>query len=216
MRCAAWTRRWTRHNRKTRILACFRPIRAAKRGCPHSRRVLEGNRTTLGRYRLDWALFPLLELGHIVASVALTDISTALSPGLRRGFFYIDSVSAKVKCFSFIQDWVEKKVRRHMGRAQNRKGFMPLIEEWLAASPHLSAVDILVRLEKQVSDRFGKGQLRTVQRLVKRWRGKAAHQLINSAELMLRIEPPDVPALAMPGSEPTQLSQRKAGMAAGA
>ena len=123
MRCAAWTRRWTRHNRKTRILACFRPIRAAKRGCPHSRRVLEGNRTTLGRYRLDWALFPLLELGHIVASVALTDISTALSPGLRRGFFYIDSVSAKVKCFSFIQDWVEKKVRRHMGRAQNRKGF---------------------------------------------------------------------------------------------
>jgi hypothetical protein len=43
--------------------------------------------------------------------------------------------------------------------------FIPLMEEWLAKAPHLSAVDILVRLGKQVPDRFGKGQLRTVQRL---------------------------------------------------
>ena len=27
------------------------------------------------------------------------------------------------ECFTFIQDWVEKKVRRHMMRARNRKGF---------------------------------------------------------------------------------------------
>jgi RNA-directed DNA polymerase len=27
------------------------------------------------------------------------------------------------ECFEFIKDWVEKKVRRHMMRARNRKGF---------------------------------------------------------------------------------------------
>jgi Integrase core domain len=97
--------------------------------------------------------------------------------------------------------------------------FIPLMEEWLAKAPHLSAVDILVRLGKQVPDRFGKGQLRTVQRLVKKWRTKAAHQLINSAEVTIRIEPIAVAALAMPRSGPTQrlsLSQREAGITAGA
>jgi hypothetical protein len=95
--------------------------------------------------------------------------------------------------------------------------YVPLIEEWLAIAPHLSAVDILTRLGSQVPDRFSKGQLRTMQRLVKRWRAKAAHQLISSAEVMIRIEPPDVPALAMPRSEPAQRSspsQQEAGMTA--
>jgi Integrase core domain len=73
-----------------------------------------------------------------------------------------------------------------------------LIEEWLATAPHLSAVDILLRLKRQAPDRFGQGQLRTVQRLVKRWRARAAHQLINSAEATITIEPPSVPALAIP------------------
>jgi hypothetical protein len=66
------------------------------------------------------------------------------------------------------------------------------------------AVDILVRLGKQAPDRFGEGQLRTAQRLVKKWRAEAAHQLINSAEAVIRIEPLAVPALAIPRSEPTQ------------
>jgi len=26
-------------------------------------------------------------------------------------------------CLSFIKDWVEKKIRRHMGRSRNRRGF---------------------------------------------------------------------------------------------
>jgi hypothetical protein len=93
-----------------------------------------------------------------------------------------------------------------------------LIEEWLATAPHLSAVDILVRLGEHVPDRFGKRQLRTVQRLVKKWRARAAHQLINSAEATIRIEPPHAPALAIAVSQPSQelsLLQREAGMAAG-
>jgi hypothetical protein len=83
--------------------------------------------------------------------------------------------------------------------------YVPLIEEWLATAPHLSAVDILARLGVHVPDRFGNRQLRTVQRLVKKWRAKAAHQLINSAEVTIRIEPPPVTALAMPASGPAQL-----------
>jgi hypothetical protein len=79
--------------------------------------------------------------------------------------------------------------------------YLRSIEEWLATAPHLSAVDILVRLEKQLPGRFGKSQLRTVQRLVKKWRAKAAHRLISSAEAMITIEPSAVAALPMLASE---------------
>ena len=68
--------------------------------------------------------------------------------------------------------------------------YIPLIEEWLAITPHLSAVDILTRLGELVPGRFGLGQRRTVQRLLKKWRGKAAHELVNSAEAVIRIDPP--------------------------
>src|SRR6202163_2509172 len=40
-----------------------------------------------------------------------------------RGWVNYFAVGHSSECFSFIQDWVEKKVRRHIGRAQNRKGF---------------------------------------------------------------------------------------------
>jgi hypothetical protein len=53
--------------------------------------------------------------------------------------------------------------------------YIPLIEEWLATAPHLSAVDILVGLGKQVPDRFGKGQLRTAQEVTSEG-GSSAHQ----------------------------------------
>ena len=40
-----------------------------------------------------------------------------------RGWVNYFAVGHPSECFSMIQDWVEKKIRRHMGRAQNRKGF---------------------------------------------------------------------------------------------
>src|SRR3981081_3555046 len=40
-----------------------------------------------------------------------------------RGWVNYFAVGNSSECFSFIHEWVEKKVRRHMGRAQNRKGF---------------------------------------------------------------------------------------------
>jgi hypothetical protein len=36
------------------------------------------------------------------------------------------AVGHSSECFSFIKDWVEKKVRRHMGRAQKPQGLWDL------------------------------------------------------------------------------------------
>jgi RNA-directed DNA polymerase len=40
-----------------------------------------------------------------------------------RGWMNYFAVGHSSECFSFIQDWVEKKIRRHMGRSRNRSGF---------------------------------------------------------------------------------------------
>jgi RNA-directed DNA polymerase len=40
-----------------------------------------------------------------------------------RGWVNYFAVGHSSACFSFIKDWVEKKVRRHMLRARKRKGF---------------------------------------------------------------------------------------------
>jgi len=40
-----------------------------------------------------------------------------------RGWVNYFAVGHSSECFSFIKDWVEKKVRRHLARAQKRKGF---------------------------------------------------------------------------------------------
>jgi RNA-directed DNA polymerase len=40
-----------------------------------------------------------------------------------RGWVNYFAVGHSGECFSFIKDWVEKKIRRHRGRSQNRKGF---------------------------------------------------------------------------------------------
>jgi hypothetical protein len=119
------------------------------------------------------------------------------------------------------EDWKRGEQRAIHRRAYVRRkpitrrpsmldSYVPLIEEWLAMAPHLSALDILARLGEHVPDGFGNRQLRTMQRLVKKWRTKTAHQLINSAEVTIRVEPP-VAALAMPASEPVQLDAGMAG-----
>ena len=40
-----------------------------------------------------------------------------------RGWVNYFAVGHSSECFSFIKDWVEKKVRRHMGRSRNQQGF---------------------------------------------------------------------------------------------
>jgi RNA-directed DNA polymerase len=50
-----------------------------------------------------------------------------------RGWVNYFAVGNSSECFSFIQDWVEKKVRRHMMEARKRKGFgwMRWSRQWL-------------------------------------------------------------------------------------
>ena len=45
-----------------------------------------------------------------------------INPVLRSWENYF-AVGHSSECFSFIKDWVEKKIRRHMGRSRNRRGF---------------------------------------------------------------------------------------------
>jgi len=49
-------------------------------------------------------------------------VVTLINPILR-GWVNYFAVGHSSECFSFIKDWVEKKVRRHMMRARKRKGF---------------------------------------------------------------------------------------------
>jgi RNA-directed DNA polymerase len=47
----------------------------------------------------------------------------ALINPMLRGWVRYFAVGDSSRCFGFIKDWVEKKVRRHLMRARNRKGF---------------------------------------------------------------------------------------------
>jgi RNA-directed DNA polymerase len=51
-------------------------------------------------------------------------------------YFAIGNAS---ECFAFIRDWVEKKIRRHMLRSRNRKGFgwTQWSRQWLYANLRL-------------------------------------------------------------------------------
>jgi hypothetical protein len=40
-----------------------------------------------------------------------------------RGWVAYFAVGNSSECFGFVKDWVEKKIRRHMARTRNRKGF---------------------------------------------------------------------------------------------
>lgn len=40
-----------------------------------------------------------------------------------RGWVNYFAIGHSSECFSFVRDWVEKKIRRHMGRSRNRRGF---------------------------------------------------------------------------------------------
>jgi RNA-directed DNA polymerase len=40
-----------------------------------------------------------------------------------RGWVNYFAVGQASECFGFVKDWVEKKVRRHLGRSRKRRGF---------------------------------------------------------------------------------------------
>jgi RNA-directed DNA polymerase len=64
----------------------------------------------------------LKEMFRCFQSQPLDRVVSLINPVLRGwvGYFAIGHSS---RCFSFIKDWVEKKARRHLGRASKRQGF---------------------------------------------------------------------------------------------
>jgi hypothetical protein len=55
-----------------------------------------------------------------------------------RGWVNYFAVGHSSECFSFVKDWVEKKIKRHMQRARNRQGFgwTRWSREWTPARQH--------------------------------------------------------------------------------
>jgi len=56
-----------------------------------------------------------------------------------RGWVNYFAIGHSSECFAFIRDWVEKKIRRPMGRSRNRRGFgwKRWSRRWLYEEPKL-------------------------------------------------------------------------------
>ena len=68
----------------------------------------------------------------------------------------------------------------------------PLVEQWLNDQPDATAKELFQRLQSQMSQAFQPGQLRTLQRRVKRWRTAIARRLVLGADT--EAEPTATPA----------------------
>jgi RNA-directed DNA polymerase len=67
-------------------------------------------------------LAKLREIFRRNASQPVSRVIELINPILR-GWVNYFAVGHSSRCFAFIEDWVEKKIRRHMMRARKRKGF---------------------------------------------------------------------------------------------
>jgi RNA-directed DNA polymerase len=64
----------------------------------------------------------LREIFRRNVSQPVSKVIERINPILRGWVNYFE-VGNSHRCFAFIQDWVEKKIRRHRMRARKRKGF---------------------------------------------------------------------------------------------
>ena len=67
-------------------------------------------------------LHKLKEVFRRYQSQPVDRVVQLINPVLR-GWVNYFAVGHSSECFSFIRDWAEKKIRRHMGRSRNRRGF---------------------------------------------------------------------------------------------
>ena len=63
------------------------------------------------------------------------------------------------------------------------------IEAWLDAQPAMTVVDVLARLKDRHPDRFKASHLRTIQRLVKKWRADQAARIVHYGVTTLTLVP---------------------------
>ena len=66
-------------------------------------------------------LLKLKEIFRRYQSQPIDRVIALINPILR-GWVRYFAVGDASRCFSFIKDWVEKKVRRHLMRARKRRG----------------------------------------------------------------------------------------------
>jgi hypothetical protein len=67
-------------------------------------------------------LWELKEVFRRYRSQPIARVISLINPMLR-GWVNYFAVGHPGECFSYIKDWIEKKVRRHLAHAQKRKGF---------------------------------------------------------------------------------------------
>src|SRR5215469_9048908 len=98
-------------------------------------------RSLTGRWRPQYTpkvkkrtvlLEKLREIFRRKASQPVSEVIKLINPILR-GWVNYFAVGHSSRCFAFIQDWVEKKIRRHLMRARKRKGlgWKRWSSEWL-------------------------------------------------------------------------------------
>jgi hypothetical protein len=57
----------------------------------------------------------------------------------------------------------------------------PMVRQWLEIDPDQTAVELFERLQRETPRQFHNGQLRTLQRRLKQWRGTMARHLVFGA-----------------------------------
>jgi RNA-directed DNA polymerase len=67
-------------------------------------------------------LAKLKEIFRISRSQPVGGVIEKINPILR-GWVQYFAIGHSSRCFSYIRDWVEKKIRRHLARARQRRGF---------------------------------------------------------------------------------------------
>ena len=71
-------------------------------------------------------------------------------------------------------------------RADPFENVWPLVQQWLDAEPDMNAKSIFQRLQEAWPEPFQPGQLRTLQRRIKRWRTDIARRLVLGCDPMAR------------------------------
>ena len=82
-------------------------------GCRCYRRKARSGRRLLGKLKEVFRGLRSQPVGGVIAKI---------NPILR-GWVNYFAIGHSSRCFSFIRDWVEKKIRRHLARACQRQGF---------------------------------------------------------------------------------------------
>jgi RNA-directed DNA polymerase len=92
----------------------LRRVRSLKgRSRPHYTPKLKKRTALLTKLRAIFRRYTSQPVGRVIKII---------NPILR-GWVNYYAVGHSARCFAFIKDWVEKKIRRHMMRARKRKGF---------------------------------------------------------------------------------------------